>query len=73
MIYDHRWRYRRYLPARYGQRCRVLVRGRCLRQIMIEFADGVRHVTIDRAVERVDEHYQEPPRQGVLALMQEEP
>jgi hypothetical protein len=65
--YDQRWRYRRHLPERYGQRCRVLVRGRRLRQIAIEFeADGERYVTIDRAVEPVGERYVPPPVQGRL-------
>jgi hypothetical protein len=64
--YDHRWRYRRHLPERYGHRCRVLLRGRRLRQIAIEFADGERHVTIDRAIKPVGPEYQEPAQQGRL-------
>lgn len=41
----HYWRVRKYLPARFGQRCRVVARGR-LNSVMVEFEDGVRYVTI---------------------------
>lgn len=60
---DHRWRWRRWLPERYGQRCRVLVRGHRLHQIAIEFADGVRHMTVAHAVEPVTDDYREPAPQ----------
>jgi hypothetical protein len=40
----HRWRVRVCLPERFGQPCRILVRGR-MNSILIEFADGYRVVT----------------------------
>lgn len=64
--YTYRWRYRRWLPERYGRRCRVVVRGRRMNQIMVEFADGERFVTVEHAVEPVGDGYREPAEQGRL-------
>lgn len=47
----HRWRIRKWLPERFGQRCRVLAYGR-LNQILIEFPDGARFVTLRWYVRR---------------------
>lgn len=43
MPFDHEWWWRKFLPERKGQRCRVLARGK-LNSIKIEFQDG--HITI---------------------------
>jgi hypothetical protein len=40
----HKWRVRTRLPDRFGQRCRVLVRGR-MNSVLVEFEDGYRVVT----------------------------
>lgn len=37
------WRWRVNLPARHGQRCRVVARG-AMNSALIEFLDGERHV-----------------------------
>lgn len=51
----HYWRFRRYLPARYREPCRVLCRGRGKgpRNILVEFADGYRTITTRWAVRRL--------------------
>lgn len=41
----HYWRVRKYLPARFGQPCRLLVRARAMNSVLVEFADGYRVVT----------------------------
>jgi len=40
------WRIRKYLPERFGQRCRVVVYGRRLNSCLVEFEDGSRYITI---------------------------
>ena len=50
--YDHVWFWRKKLPDRKGQRCRVLVRGR-MNSIAVEFEDGFRVVTSRYAVRKV--------------------
>jgi len=42
--YPYYWRVRTRLPERYGQRCRVLVRGR-MNSCLVEFEDGYKVVT----------------------------
>jgi hypothetical protein len=49
MIYI--WRVRTRLPERYGQRCRVLVRGR-MNSCLVEFEDGYKVVTSRNYVRR---------------------
>lgn len=48
----HVWFWRKRLPERKGQPCRVLARGK-LNSIMVEFADGLRVVTSRHAVRRL--------------------
>lgn len=50
----HFWRVRAYLPERFGQRCRVLARGR-LNSCLVQFEDGVRHVTNRYFVRKIHE------------------
>jgi hypothetical protein len=45
-IYTHAWRVRKFLPERFGQRCRPLVYGRRMNSVLVEFADGYRVVTL---------------------------
>ena len=52
MTLTHTWYWRRRLPERTGQPCRVLVRGK-LNSILVEFADGYRVVTSRFAVRRL--------------------
>jgi len=40
----HYWRVRKYLPERFGQRCRPVLFGK-LNSVLVEFEDGVRYVT----------------------------
>jgi hypothetical protein len=42
--YDRVWRWHCRLPERFGQRCRVLVRG-AMNSCLVEFTDGFRVVT----------------------------
>ncbi len=48
----YRWRVRARLPERFGQACRVLVRG-ALNSCLVEFLDGVRVVTSRNYVRRL--------------------
>lgn len=47
----HIWYWRKRLPERKGQRCRVLARG-ALNSILVEFHDGFRVVTSRYAVRK---------------------
>jgi hypothetical protein len=47
------WWWRVRLPARKGQRCRVLARGR-MNSVMVEFADGFLVVTSRYAVRKAE-------------------
>jgi hypothetical protein len=51
-VYDHVWYWRTRLPARKGQRCRVVARG-ALNSIRVEFPDGFQAVTSRHAVRRI--------------------
>lgn len=51
-VASHYWRIRTTLPDRFGQPCRVVARGR-LNSILVEFADGTRHVVSRYAVRRL--------------------
>lgn len=44
--------WRKWLPERHGQLCRVLCRGRN-GNLLVEFQDGVRHVMPWRAVRKL--------------------
>ena len=46
------WRVRKYLPERFGKRCRVFARGQRMNSIGVEFEDGKRYVTIKWFVRR---------------------
>lgn len=48
----HTWRWRNILGTRFGQRCRVLCRGK-LNSALIEFDDGYTVVTSRYAVRRI--------------------
>jgi hypothetical protein len=59
---DHVWHWRTRLPERKGQRCRVLVRGRRMNTVVVQFADGSMVATSRYAVRQA-----EPERQlGLL-------
>ncbi len=49
---DYYWRVRTRLPERFGQRCRVLARGR-MNTILVEFEDGLRVTTSRWNVRRI--------------------
>jgi hypothetical protein len=49
--YPYVWRWRRRLPERFGQRCRVTARGR-LNSARVEFPDGFWVLTFRWAVRR---------------------
>jgi len=48
------WRLKKWLPERHGQACRILARARGPgpRNVLVEFADGLRVVTTRLAVRR---------------------
>jgi hypothetical protein len=48
------WRWRRRLPERRGQRCRILVRG-TMNTVLVEFEDGFRVITSGWAVRKAKE------------------
>ena len=52
--YTHVWFWRKWLPDRKGQRCRVVGRG-AMGSIMVEFEDGKKVVTSRWAVRNLDE------------------
>jgi hypothetical protein len=43
-MFDRWWRVRATLPERYGQKCRILKRGK-MNSCMVEFEDGYRTIT----------------------------
>lgn len=50
--FDRIYRWRKYHPALYGLRCRVLARG-ALNSCLVEFEDGTRHVVSRYAVRKI--------------------
>jgi hypothetical protein len=48
---DHVYRWKKYRPDLFGQRCRVLARG-AMNSVLIEFADGTRHCVSRYAVRK---------------------
>lgn len=55
MIATHIYYWKKYLPERKGQHCRVVARGRGAgpRNVLVEFADGYRVVTPRFSVRRL--------------------
>jgi hypothetical protein len=53
----HYWYFKKYLPERHGEPCRVLCRGTGPgpRNVMVEFADGFRTVSIRFCVRKIKE------------------
>lgn len=52
MSMTHTWFWRTRLPERFGEPCRVLVRGR-MNSILVEFDDGYKVVTSRHAVRKL--------------------
>lgn len=48
----HRWHWRKWLPERHGQPCRVLATGR-MNSALVEFEDGARVITSRYAVRKL--------------------
>ena len=48
----HRWNWRKWLPERHGQLCRVLATGR-MNSALVEFEDGTKVVTSRYAVRKL--------------------
>jgi len=48
----HRWRWKKWLPDRFGQLCRVLAVGK-LNSALVEFEDGYKVITSRYEVRRV--------------------
>jgi hypothetical protein len=51
--FDRYWRVRKTLPARYGQACRILARGK-LNSCLVEFEDGYKTVTSRWSVRKIE-------------------
>lgn len=49
--FDRVWRWRKNLPERHGQACRILARG-TMNSALIEFEDGVRHIVSRFAIRK---------------------
>ncbi len=47
---EYVWFWRRLLPERKGQECRILARGKRMNSILIEFDDGLKVITSRWAV-----------------------
>jgi hypothetical protein len=52
--FDRVWRIRTNLPEKFGQRCRVLARGK-MNSARIEFEDGVQHIVSRNSFRKVVE------------------
>ena len=50
--YTHYWRIRKWMPERFGQRCRVLATGR-MNSALVEFSDGYKVLTVRWFVRKV--------------------
>lgn len=50
--FDRVWRIRTNLPERFGERCRVLARGK-MNSARIEFEDGVQHIVSRNSFRKV--------------------
>lgn len=48
----HRWHWRKWMPERHGQLCRVLAVGR-MNSALVEFEDGTKVVTSRYAVRKL--------------------
>lgn len=48
----HHWHWRKWLPERHGQPCRVLATGR-MNSALVEFEDGTRVITSRYAVRKL--------------------
>lgn len=48
---SHTWRWRKYLPERFGEPCRIVAVGR-MNSALVEFADGYRVITSRYAVRK---------------------
>ena len=53
----HRWHWRKWLPERHGQLCRVLATGR-MNSALVEFEDGTKVVTSRYAVRKLTHNAQ---------------
>lgn len=53
-MWTHVWFWKKWLPERNGQRCRIVATGR-LNAALVEFADGFKVITNRRAVRRIKE------------------
>ena len=51
-VSTHIYRWKKWMPDRYGQRCRLLARG-ALNSVLVEFEDGRRVVTSRYALRRL--------------------
>lgn len=56
----HRWHWRKWLPERHGQLCRVLATGR-MNSALVEFEDGTKVVTSRYAVRKLPANVQIEP------------
>lgn len=52
----HRWHFRKWLPERHGQLCRVLATGR-MNSALVEFEDGHKVITSRYAVRKLTPNY----------------
>ena len=62
----HRWHFRKWLPERHGQLCRVLATGR-MNSALVEFEDGHKVITSRYAVRKLTPNAsfsREPERSG---------
>ena len=59
--FDRYWRVRTTLPDRFGQRCRVIARGK-RNSCAVEFEDGYRTITSRWSVRKIKPQPQRKPR-----------
>lgn len=52
ITFDYEWYWRKKLPERRGQRCRIISRGR-MNTILVEFENGYQVITSRHAVRKI--------------------
>lgn len=62
----HRWFWRKWLPERHGQLCRVLATGR-MNSALVEFEDGHKVITSRYAVRKLTPNVRAKPATAAAA------
>ncbi|MDR1276406.1 MAG: hypothetical protein LBL72_08530 [Candidatus Accumulibacter sp.] len=52
--WTHVWRWKKKMPERFGQLCRIVVRGR-MNSVLVEFVDGAKTVSSRHAIRKINQ------------------